>query len=547
MYLIADLQTFQISLRKRLQSLRDYFILKPSLGSVVTVALIALVIGFMVTSSGTHFWDDTTRYRHSVNLVHTYGLLGGNVVWFSEYAALWEFFLGLQTEFLFYTLTSPYWVRHALNVCLYLTGLYTLYVLLWKVGYRRATAALAVAMLFGLIRLGGHALFNPKDMPAAMIFLLVSLGLWLLVRDLLEHRQKTTTLILLGVVSMMPFVVRVPLLLHAVLVAGFLILWALIGRHRSLLQRVRLIAIPLLSAVIVFAALNPRVWYWGADDVVTQAVEFANVPWQSTVYLFNTSLTTTELPWWYALPWVVVQTQPLVLIVMLAGLILLCLSRRDRPHLRVPTTFGVIKLNVEQWIALVILLAWVAIMVVRPTLYDEDRHILFLYPLLMLLGALGLSRLADFWQRWLAGLCVVASLWSYGQWGIYSYAYASPLRKLVSYRTNIGDYNGLCMNKGVQVLPQYLEPETLIYAYPIQLASLQDLHLRYRLLFPQTDFPHYVFVQDHPKERPYAVLMAHRGQEHQQAKPPLQGEVGQVLWTDSLPTGEVTCSLAWYP
>ena len=60
--------------------------------------------------------------------------------------------------------------------------------MLVRAGVRRSTALLAVALLFGAVRLGGHALVNVNDFPMAMLSLLVMLYLWIKLRE--DHLSR---------------------------------------------------------------------------------------------------------------------------------------------------------------------------------------------------------------------------------------------------------------------------------------------------------------------------------------------------------------------
>jgi hypothetical protein len=304
------------------------------------------------------------------------------------------------------------------------------------------------------------------------------------------------------------------------------------------------VLIPLASAFGAVGIFSPRLWQSGASDVVVVAERLTSFPWVSTIDLFGASFTTNDLPWWYALPWPLVHMPPVVLVIMLAGFGFLFSRRNNRPSLAFGTTIGRISVPFEAWLGAVLLLSWITLLVVQPTLYDEERQILFLYPLLALLGALGLAAVPRTWQTGLILCCVVASLWSYGQWGPYSYVYSSPVAGRLGYQSNLGDYNALCMNRGIAALPEHLSPETVVYAYPIQLASLQDLHLRHRRVFPRRDFPQYNFVQN-PPEPPFAALVAHRGIQHQTSAVDV-AQASETLWSETLPTEEVTCTLTWH-
>ena len=155
--------------------------------TALLVVLGSIALGFALTAGGVATWDSLANFDRSRWLLHTYGLpssrtatgLDETMKW---YGPLWSLFLGLMSEVELKFVHDPTWVQHAFNFALFPAGLYATERLLERAGVRRSTAILAVALLFGAIRLGGHALVNVNDFPMAMLSLLVMLYLWTKVR-----------------------------------------------------------------------------------------------------------------------------------------------------------------------------------------------------------------------------------------------------------------------------------------------------------------------------------------------------------------------------
>src|SRR5437763_16454867 len=130
---------------------------------LVVVGSIAL--GFLVTAPGMATWDSLPHLDRSRWLVHMYGLpswwqsdrIDETLKW---YGPLWALFLGLASEVLLPFVHDPLWVEQSFNFALWPVGLYAVWRLLARAGVRHSTALLAVALLFGAVRLGGHALVN---------------------------------------------------------------------------------------------------------------------------------------------------------------------------------------------------------------------------------------------------------------------------------------------------------------------------------------------------------------------------------------------------
>ena len=145
----------------------------------------SVAFGFYLSRNGLHDIDDTIRYKYSLWLLYKYGLLPSEpslpeiAKW---YGPLWDFILGITTELLLPWLKDPHWIRHALTLSLFPITLLLTFVLLRKARVQLSTALLAVAMLYGTIRFGGYTIYS-KDFPAAALYLLISIYLWVRLRS----------------------------------------------------------------------------------------------------------------------------------------------------------------------------------------------------------------------------------------------------------------------------------------------------------------------------------------------------------------------------
>ena len=537
----------QVSMKK---NTRTIGILYPYIVTI-TIILTALMIGFALTYSGIHFWDDLARYKHSVSVLKNFGLIEGDGrVWM--YAPLWELILGINTHIIFPFLRDPYWVRHAYTFALYLMTLYWTFCLLRRAGVSKATALLGVASIMGIIRLGGHALFNTKDVPGAVGYLLVTLYLWVLVKESLQHGFTIRRLILLGCASIIPFLLRSPLLLHAVLLFSFLLGYAVFAKTKlSIWKRIVIVTIPLLAGLLLLYALYPPLWSMGIADGLQKSFDgFQSYKWKGTIRAFGIKYSPGTIPWWYAFSWIPVIVHPLTLLAVIAGLLL---RLRKKVVIGYTTTIklirGHIEFSLQRWLWIVVVLTWAAIMILRPRLYDEERHLLFLFPPLMLLGVLGLDILKEKWKYIIASILIAGSLFSYTQWGRYSYIYKSPL--IGTYQTHwkfMGDYWMTCPSHGIANLKGRVPFGLNVRVDGVtSQARIQRNRLRENALFGDPEF-HYVLRGRWPKEKKFAVIAAAtmrsslwgRVQKH------IKSGKATLLWEARVPPGEQVCVLALY-
>ena len=385
--------------------------------TALLVVLGSIALGFALTAGGMATWDSLANFDRSRWLLHVYGLpssrtasgLDETMKW---YGPLWALFLALMSEVELKFVRDPTWVQHAFNFALFPVGLYATERLLERAGVRRSTAILAAALLFGAIRLGGHALLNVNDFPMAMLSLLAMLYLWTKLREVdvgarAAGRMPRPTLVLLGMVAIVPFLIRPPVALQLVTLMAFLALYGWTAlRGARWWRRGELLAIPLAAAVVFTVAVWPALWEHGRTVPWRKGLTiFARFGWRDTIRYFGRSTMSNALPRWYPFIWLPVMLSPATFLVLLWGLGRGALRRSLAPQsFLLPTrprgTHGdtlapSLDLSLRRWLAIHVALLWLAVIVLHPTIYDEERHLLFLYPPLLVLAALGLDDLGE--------------------------------------------------------------------------------------------------------------------------------------------------------
>jgi len=159
-------------------------------------------------------------------------------------------------------------------------------------------------------------------------------------------------------------------------------------------------------AIIVVAALlaGTAFWPWAQQAPLTrpfQALfEASEYPWAGQVLFDGRNYPAPNLPWFYPLRWLLISTPPVVL----AGVLLaLVPSSREWTLRRLALAF-------------VALLPLSLVFLKDSTLYDGVRHLLFIYPVIVVLAASGwiafLSEPRPRWVRGAAAACLLAGVLS---------------------------------------------------------------------------------------------------------------------------------------
>lgn len=519
--------------------------------AVLAAILASIALGFVLTWDGPFMWDDVSRYRHSQWLLGRYGFattLKGEAVRY--YAPLWELLLGIATNVVFAPLQDPYWVRHALTFALYPLGMGTLFLLLRRAGISKAGCCLAVAILLGHIRLGGHALFNMKDFPGALAYLLATVGLWVLLREAAKRQFPRHLLAGMGMVAVIPYLVRSPLLLHAGLILLLLPLLALMLRDKALRlsRRVDMVIIPSLAAIAFAVAVSPSLWTPDAREWIRPLTYFADYPyWNGVVRFMGMQWPAEHLPRWYPLAWLPVGIHPLALLLAVNGIVPGVLhARKIGLPLQLRMRWGTARLPLAMWVWLIVLTSWITVLAVHPKLYDEDRHILFLLPVTYLAGALGLEVLQSRVKYALAALIVLASGYGYWTWGTYAYVYKSPIIVRTGARDFLGDYWSTCVSDAVHALKGRVPPHTPVQVIgSTDVASIQLGRLQKNGPWHDPAFGPYPLSGAQPPKSgpPYARIVINRNNRDLPSLKQIRDGTAELLWQQVMPPGDAACSL----
>jgi hypothetical protein len=524
----------------------------PDLTWPVAIVLYSVFIGFLMTASGITNWDDPARIWHSNWLLGEFGLrpaiaLPSNY----SYAPLWELILGIFNQFVFRWMQDAYWVRHALTFALLPMGLSLLYVQCRREGLSKWGTIVCLAGIGGYIRLIGHATMNVKDFPAAIVYLVCAVSVWRILLGIIHHHFSMRRLVALGMVSALPFLVRSPLITLLPLSLGFLALHILQKRREyTMLQALAMMGVPVISAGLLIAVLSPALWLQGiegAKAIGDATVRFADYPWPYTVRVFGLQYVAKDIPRWYPLLWIPVGIHPPAFFAFVAGIALIMRKRR-LPHLR-SIQFGAGKLGLSlsllDWLALVTAFTWFAVMAVRPTLYDEDRHILFMLLPLYTVGFLGMELTSLRVKQAVAAVCILWTLGSLWRWGIYAYIYRSPL--LAGYGSNdfMNDYWDVCStHAALQLLQEERNPLPVDYQHGASLTALNNTLDRHAKGFFTRSGEVIPRKRKKPSgTEPYWYILGIRSTELMKNPADLRARQISTVWKESLPTGETACAL----
>ncbi|MBS1739716.1 MAG: glycosyltransferase family 39 protein [Bacteroidetes bacterium] len=285
-----------------------------------------------------------------------------------------------------------YLMRHIVSHIFFLFGCLCAFFLAQRRFQRIWISCLAFLMLAMHPRLYAHSFFNSKDIPLLVMFM-VSLLLW----DMVLERKKTSWVLILGVAVGYTMSIR---LLGIVLVAGisfFLLLNAIQARFQksttkstSPLHWLGILFIFLLTSSLSLYAFFPTLWAHPFHSIVACFESLSHFRWESNVWFQGVWILSFQLPASYLPVWIGITTPVLWLLLGCIGIGMVIVSAIFYPYQS--------WLNLDQQQTLLWLFCTlapiVAVIVQHSVVYDDWRHVYFIYPSFIMLACLAIHRLS---------------------------------------------------------------------------------------------------------------------------------------------------------
>lgn len=517
---------------------------------LLVVVLLALLLGGYISYWGIYGLDDVWQYKYSQYLLSRFGLHPEVNLELRLFGPLTELVLGICTHVLFPFIKDVFWLRHTLIFAYFPLSLGIIAIFLRKNGFLYSTIFLLLASVIGIIRLGGNAAINVKDFPIAITYLWATIAQWHIAVRIFKVRiynvQYYAYLIALGAVSILPFLMRTPLLLHFGIMIIACIAYVYINKQLSFFNKCSIIGIPFFSGLLLIYLLFPTVWDQGLIGTMFETVDFySDHPVKRQARIFGILFNNDDLPFWYSLAWIVVIAHPIVLLLSLIGLFLYVYKiTYVRQKNLAQNFYPNFIISLQSWLMIISTLSFIIVILKNPTLYDEERHILFLYPLFYVACIMSFKYFSYKIQTGLAIVILFASMHSYINWGKYSYIYINPLLNMKNTSDFIGDYWGVCTvdafiasekliptNSKVQFKKYYIITKVLLPRLKINKNLFKDFDRSYRLKVVSEDFN-------------YAIV-SNRNAEFLRVLLNIPGDK-KILWVDRNPMNEVMCAIVQF-
>ncbi|GAA4468567.1 glycosyltransferase family 39 protein [Nemorincola caseinilytica] len=400
-------------------------------------------------------WDEQLQRAPGL-LSYNYIFNGSNELFETEsdnHGAAFELFLVIIEKSLGLTVPAEiYHMRHLVSHMVYLLGALAVALLALRTTASRALSCIAFLAMVFMPRIYAHSFFNSKDVP-----FLAFMAMSLLAAHVAFARQKGVYFVILGLVLGYATSIRIMGVSLFCIIFFFLLLDVWHARRERRIMLATLRNILLLSVFFCFAVYIswPYLWRSPVSTFVESFQLMTRYAWKSQVLFMGEYLDSEKLPWTYFPVWFGITTPLLWLVCGCAGMLLLIgsIARNPLRYLYNTPERGRLLLFGSFWGPVL------SVIVLHSVIYDDWRHLYFVYPAFVLLG---IHFLYTIYKGWYPRLIAVACVVQIGFVGWFtarnlnfSQVYFNPL---VSHeneylRNNYElDYWGAGIRKGMQYL-----------------------------------------------------------------------------------------------
>lgn len=293
-----------------------------------------------------------------------------------------------------------YLMRHIVTHVLFLLSSFAGYVLVYRMFRDKWIASLGFLMFTFAPRIYAHSYFNSKDLPF-LCMVLIGLAFTQLAFD----KKKWWWFVLAGMAFGYGTGIRVMGIFYLLLV-GLLLLIDLITQLKEKQKPVNPI-VQMVLFTLGFSFILYLSWPYLWRDPVGKFKEsfgaLAHFKFQGSVFFQGQFTPAPDLPWTYIPTWFIISTPILWLVAGAAGLILLIAG-----FVRNPKAY-LVNGNDRNLLFYALCFAGpvLAIIVMHSVVYDDWRHLYFVYPPFVLVGLYAINRLYVMNKmKWVAlGIC----------------------------------------------------------------------------------------------------------------------------------------------
>ncbi len=292
-----------------------------------------------------------------------------------------------------------YLMRHLVTHLFFLVSALSGYILVYRLFGNRFLACLGFIMLAFAPRLYAHSFFNSKDLPfssmSVIIFALCQLAF---------SKKKPIYFALLGIAAGYATGIRVMGIMYAAIILVFLLIDIISG----LVKREKIQLVTFFAAVFIIAFSGalyiswPYLWKAPVRHFTESYAALAHYNlWNGHILFRGVVISSSQMPWTYFPVWFLISNPPFWLLTGFGGIGWFILKLVRRPFYFIT--------NVPDRNFLLYLLCFfapvAAVVVFHSVIYDDWRHLYFVYPSFVLLSLYCINGLMKSKLKFIAAAC----------------------------------------------------------------------------------------------------------------------------------------------
>ena len=364
--------------------------LNPYLPGIV-LFITALLIALATYQDYGIAWDEPAQ-RYTAQLSYKYAFEGNDEIFkvANDYhgPAFEIVLLYIENKLHITDSRDIYLMRHLASHIFFLIALLCGYVLFYRLFNSRVIACLGFIMLLLMPRIYAHSFFNSKDVPF--------LGMTIIIFTLSEaafRKNKAALFIALGVACGYTTAIRTLGTMFAAFTLFFLLIDTIVAakRRKGMLKQV-------INAVIFVAgycgalyASWPYLWRTPVHNFIEGYKAMIHYSWEGEVFFKGQLIPGNMLPAGYFPTWFALTTPVLWLIAGIAGLLVIIAYIIRRPF----TFTGNTRERNFLFYLLCFTVPIISVIAFRAVIYDDWRHLYFVYPAFVLLALYVVSKVAS--------------------------------------------------------------------------------------------------------------------------------------------------------
>lgn len=283
-------------------------------------------------------------------------------------------------------LNDVFTMRHVVTHAMFLLCMFAGYVLALKLFKNQFIAVATFLMLLLCPRIYAHSYFNTKDIPSLSVVMLC-----FLVGYNALNKKTIISYAIAGIFCGFAIGLRLMNMIIAAPIIGYLIIDIVsnIKNYKSAIKNLISLILFVSIAWLVIVATWPSLWKDPYIRIVEYYKHLSKFRWDGSVLLNGQVIKATELPWYYIPQWFAITVPIFWQILYVVGIVIIGVLLIKKPMS--------ILTHVKTRLLLIFVFCFIgpvaAVIYLKAVLYDDWRHLYFIYPSFVFLAAFALSEL----------------------------------------------------------------------------------------------------------------------------------------------------------